>query len=105
MKKIIIIAIAIFTLAANAGAQTVRTNENSNLKGERARVKEGIKNGTITKEEAKKIRKEAKDVKRANHRANADGVVTKREKAKIAKQDRQLDGTIAKAKHNKRNRK
>ncbi len=104
MKKIIFIAIAMITIAASATAQKVRANENNNLKGERKRIAAGIKDGSITKVEAKQIRKQAKDVKCATRKANADGVVTKREKVNIAKQDRQLDASIAKGKHNNRRR-
>jgi hypothetical protein len=103
MKKILILAIAIVTIAASANAQRV-ANENNTIKDERIRVAQGVKNGTITKAEAKKIKCEAKDVKKAQRRANADGVVTNREKAKIAKQDRELDATIAKSKNNNRRR-
>lgn len=108
MKKVILFFAIVIATTVSVNAQTQKhlgkRNEDMNLKGEKARVKEGIKSGEITKAEAKRIKKEAKDVQHAKHRANADGTITKREQMRIAKQDRQLDKTIRKTKHNKRDR-
>ncbi len=102
MKKVtLLLAIIIATVGLNAQN---RTNENNNLKGERARVKQGVRSGEITRGEAKVIKKQAVDVQQAKTAAKADGVVTKREKATVAKQDRQLDRTIRRTKHNSRDR-
>ena len=46
------------------------------------------------------INKQAKDVKQAKKSALKDGHITRVERAKIAKQDRQLDRTIYRKKHN-----
>lgn len=80
-------------------------SEDMNLKGEKARIKQGVKSGEITKGEAVKISKEVRDVQRAKRRAKADGKITRKERRKIAKQDRQLDRTIYRTKHNDRDRK
>ncbi|MCE2963912.1 MAG: hypothetical protein ACK5UE_05365 [Chitinophagales bacterium] len=78
--------------------------EDMNFKGERARVKQGIKSGEITRREAAKIHKEKQDVRQAKQNAKADGVVTVEERKEVAKQDRQLDKTIKRTKHNNRRR-
>lgn len=78
--------------------------EDMNFKGERARVKQGIKSGEITRREAAKIRQEKQDVRKAKQNAKADGVVTVEERKEVAKQDRQLDKTIKRTKHNNRRR-
>ena len=108
MKKIILFFAILFAVTVSVNAQTQKhkgkKHEDMSLKGEKARLKEGIKSGEITKDEAKRIKKEAKDVQRAKRKANADGTINKRERAKIAKEDRQLDKTIRKTKHNKKDR-
>ena len=76
--------------------------EDWNLRGERKRTAQGIQSGEINKKEAAVIRKQARDVKQAKRNALADGVVTPKERAKVAVQDRQLDRTIKRAKHNRR---
>jgi hypothetical protein len=104
MKKVILFLALIAFATFNVSAQK-RIKEDRNLKGERKRIVNGVKSGEITKGEAAFIRKQTKDVKKANRCAKADGVVTKKERAKIAKQDHQLDKSIAKSKHNKKSRK
>lgn len=76
--------------------------EDWNLRGERKRTAQGIQSGEINKKEAAVIHKQARDVKQAKRRALADGVVTPKERAKVAVQDKQLDRTIKRAKHNRR---
>ena len=76
--------------------------EDWNLRGERKRTAQGIQSGEINKKEAAVIHKQARDVKQAKRNALADGVVTPKERAKVAVQDRQLDRTIKRAKHNRR---
>lgn len=82
------------------GISYAQQREDMNLRGEKKRVAQGIRTGEINRKEAKIIHKEAKDVKRAERKAKADGIITPRERARIAKQDRQLDKTIHRAKHN-----
>lgn len=103
MKKTIVLAAIIFAATVSLQAQTAG-NENMNLKGEKARVRQGVKSGEIKKNEARVIKKQALDVQQAKNKAKADGVVTKKEKVGIAKQDRQLDRTIRRTKHNGRKR-
>lgn len=101
MRKIFVIALLI------GGSMTLvaQQKEDMNLKGERARIKEGKKSGEITHREMKRVHKEKHDVKEAIHDAKQDGVVTPTERKEIAKEDRQLDKTIHRVKHNDRRRK
>ena len=100
--KSLAIAIVAILISFSVDAQQ---KEDMNFKGERKRVKQGIKSGEVTKREAKSIRKHAEDVKRAKVAAKADGKITAKERARIAKQDRQLDRTIYRKKHNNKKRK
>ena len=96
--KNLVLAIALFSSVFAFSQQ----KEDWNLRGERKRTAQGIQSGEINKKEAAVIRKQARDVKQAKRNALADGVVTPKERAKVAVQDRQLDRTIKRAKHNRR---
>lgn len=94
--KNLILSIAIVTSLASFAQQ----REDRNLRGERKRVAQGLHSGEIKPAETVAIEKQARDVKQAKRAAAADGQVTVREKANIARQDRQLDRTIYRKKHN-----
>ena len=96
--KNLVLAIALFSSVFAFSQQ----KEDWNLRGERKRTAQGIQSGEINKKEAAVIHKQARDVKQAKRRALADGVVTPKERAKVAVQDKQLDRTIRRAKHNRR---
>ena len=96
--KNLVLAIALFSSVFAFSQQ----KEDWNLRGERKRTAQGIQSGEINKKEAAIIHKQARDVKQAKRNALADGVVTPKERAKVAVQDRQLDRTIKRAKHNRR---
>lgn len=101
MKTLIkksILALSLLSFAISFSQQ----KEDWNLRGERKRTAQGIQSGEINRKEAAIIHKQARDVKQAKRRALADGKVTPRERAKVAVQDKQLDRTIRRAKHNRR---
>ena len=94
--KNLVLSFAILTSVLSFAQQ----REDRNLRGERKRVAQGIKSGEIKPREAVAIEKQARDVKQAKRAAAADGQVTVKERAKIARQDKQLDRTIYRKKHN-----
>jgi hypothetical protein len=96
--KNLVLAIALFSSVFAFSQQ----KEDWNLRGERKRTVQGIQSGEINRKEAAVIHKQAKDVKQAKKRAVADGVITPKERAIIAVQDKQLDRTIRRTKHNRR---
>ncbi|WP_415326110.1 hypothetical protein [Chryseobacterium sp. MMS23-Vi53] len=83
-----------------SGFSFAQQREDLNLRGERKRVAQGVRSGEISRREAAIIHNQANDVRQAKRIAKADGVVTPRERAIIAREDRQLDKTIYRAKHN-----
>jgi hypothetical protein len=95
MKNLVIVA-ALLTSAFSFAQRA----ENRNQVGERHRVAQGVKSGEINKTEAATIHQEAKDVKQAKRAAVSDGQVTPKERAAVAKQDRELDKTIYETKSN-----
>ena len=101
MKKVFL-AIMIIGGSLSLVAQQ---KEDRNFKGENARIQQGKASGEITKGEMKHIKHKKDDVRAAKQAAKADGVVTKEERKVIAKEDRQLDRTIQRTKHNSKKRK
>ncbi|WP_428225638.1 hypothetical protein [Flavobacterium sp.] len=97
MKKIVFAAL-LLTVSVSFAQQ----REDMNLRGEKRRVANGIKSGEINKHEAKVIENKAEQLQHVEAKAKADGEITAKERAKIARKDAQLDRTIHKTKHNRR---
>ncbi len=94
-KTILLIAV-FFTVSTAASAQSNNT--------QKQRVKQGIKQGEITKAEADKIREQRKGVRAEVKEARADGIVTKEEKKDIYKERKDANKAIVRAKHNNKAR-
>lgn len=76
----------------------------ANAQNQPQRIRQGVKNGEITKAERAKIAKQRQDVKQAVVVAKADGIVTKEEKKIIVVEKKQASKTIYRKKHNNRSR-
>lgn len=101
MKNLLISALAMTLLISTAEARRDQKREHH----QQSRIKQGVQAGTVTRKEAKKLRKGQKRVDHMQMKANADGVVTAKEKLKIEKaQDKQSE-LIYKQKHDDQNRK
>ena len=101
MKSLLISALAMTLLISTAEARRDQNREHS----QQGRIKQGVQAGTLTRKEAKNLRKGQKRVDHMQLKANADGVVTPKEKLKIEKaQDKQSE-LIYKQKHDEQNRK
>lgn len=102
MKKLLMcVAAAGIMLAPAMIGQEVVKGRASNQK---ARVKEGVASGELTKHEARSIAKDERKIKRETKAAAADGTVTAAEKAKITKDQTKVSKKIARDKHNDRTR-
>ena len=62
------------------------------------------RSGEITKKEAKKIKRQQKNIRKAEKRAKRDGVVTKKEARRIERKQDRASKNIRRAKHNKKKR-
>ncbi|MEO7263372.1 MAG: hypothetical protein ABIW38_00600 [Ferruginibacter sp.] len=96
MKAVKIFAACFIMLLAfaNADAQTTQRN----------RVKQGIRSGELTRHETKVIAHQKKDMHQDIKAAKADGVVTTAEKQEIKQDNKQLNRSIYRKKHNRRDR-
>ncbi|MFH1760266.1 MAG: hypothetical protein ABIA63_04120 [bacterium] len=65
------------------------------------RIEQGVKNGSITKEEAARLIKEQRKIKRAERRAKSDGELSKHERKTLEKRQDKASRHIASQKHDK----
>lgn len=102
-KRIMFAALFVlgFTMASFAQNTPVVDKREANQK---ARIKEGVKSGEITKHEAKNLAKQQRHVKKAEAKAKADGEVTAAERAKLDRKQDRASKNIAKQKHDKQDR-
>ena len=82
-------------LAATAQAQNAT---------ERSRIKQGVKNGELTRNETARLVKQQKEIRQDVKEAKYDGKVTKRERHEIRHNKRKASKNIYVKKHNKRDR-
>ena len=94
----ILAALSIFSfMAFSATAQTANRSD-------RAKIKQGVKSGELTKKETHNLVKQERHIKRETRRAKADGVVTKAERRNIYVDKKKADANIYRKKHNNRER-
>ncbi|MFM2125704.1 MAG: hypothetical protein RL328_2155 [Acidobacteriota bacterium] len=74
-------------------------------KNQKARIKEGVKDGSITRREAKELKQDQKEIRQDVKDARADGVVTGKEAAKITREQNKASRDIYKQKNDKQNQK
>jgi hypothetical protein len=76
------------------------TQEREREANQKARSKEGVASGEITKKEAAGLAHDQRKINRQVNKAKADGVVTPHEKAKITREQNAESKKIYKDKHN-----
>ena len=69
---------------------------------QKARIRQGVKSGELTKGEARKLHQEQKTIQAEKQMAKADGKVTPEERAKLRKDQNKASRDIYRLKHNKR---
>ncbi len=96
MKAVKIFAACIIMLLAftNADAQTTQRN----------RVKQGVRSGELTRHETKAIAHQKKEMHQDVKAVKADAVITTAEKKEIKQDNKQLNKSIYRKKHNSRDR-
>lgn len=68
------------------------------------RINQGVKSGTLTKKETTNLKLQQGDIRRTKRQAKADGVVTRKEKARIVHKQNKANRNIHRKKHNQRTR-
>ena len=78
---------------------------NQRKENEKDRIKAGVKDGSLTKAEAAKLKAEQAKVNKDIREARKDGEVTVKERAKINKEQNKLSKDIAKQRKDKQKQK
>lgn len=110
MKKSIGLIFAIFALVcglsfeANAQQQDKRAGVNKHQRHQQKRIFQGVKSKELTRKEFYRLEKEQNQIRRMEKRFKSDGKLTKRERAKLAYEQKQASRHIYKQKHDKQDR-
>jgi hypothetical protein len=71
---------------------------------QRARIRQGVNSGELTRGEQAKANGEERGIRRAKKRAESDGTVTPEEQAKLKARENRASRSIRRLKHNNRTR-
>ena len=105
MKKAILIMTILIFASSGVFAQNIKTPKiNKKQKIQADKIKQGVKSGELTHKETKKLLKLEAKLQKKKRIAKADGVITPKEKAKLRKLSKRLDGQIYKQKHDTQKR-
>lgn len=98
------------TIAFFMGVMTVMAQSNETPRADerqqnqRARIRDGVKDGELTRRETARARKDQREIRRTEKRAKADGKVTKKEKAIIEHKQDKASRKIRRNKHDAQER-
>lgn len=100
-KHIFLIAILSLGMVWGASAQTATTPKVSKRQVTQSkRIKQGVKNGELSKGETAVLGKQQGSINRSKRRAKADGQVTPGERAKLHKRQNRAHRNIKRKKNN-----
>lgn len=100
-KKVLVsIITCIFSGQLIAGTPLIDERQQN----QKQRIKQGIKSGELTKKESKRLINGQTQLQKMEYRAKADGVVTKKERARLHNKANKESAKIAKNKHDKQKR-
>lgn len=100
LSRLLTVIATVITLSGLAVIEAKADQTDTRQKRQRKRIQQGVKEGEISKDEAKKLRKGNRRVKRMEKKAKKDGTVTKKEKRKLNKAQNKQSKRIHKAKNN-----
>ena len=102
MKKTLfslLAACGLLAVSTAAMAQTATPVINARQHNERARIRQGVASGELTRPEAARLRGREADIRQDKRAAKADGVVTRDERQDIRKDENQASRAIYRQKH------
>lgn len=92
-------ALALFATSTVASAQTRTPGINARQANERARIRQGVASGELTRPEAARLRAREADISQDKRAAKADGIVTRDERQDIRQDERHASRAIHRQKH------
>ena len=103
MKKLILFFALIGGISFFASAQTTPRVAKKQVK-QSVRIAEGVASGELTRHEAKQLKRQQKHIQVEKRVAKADGVVTRKERAHIRRDQRIANRSIYQQKHDNQSR-
>ncbi len=100
LRAAILAAILASTTTHAAGTNTPVLDQRQ--ENQERRIEQGVESGALNANEAARLEAQQNRVQRAEDRAKADGVVTRRERAVLHHRQDHTSGNIARKKHNAR---
>lgn len=100
-------AVVVFSAAAYAAkAQTTTTTKKpvSTIKNDKARIKQGVKSGELTKPETARLAAQTAKLKNEKEAYKADGVVTAQERKEYRSDKKKVSRRIYRQKHDAQTR-
>lgn len=102
----ITLAVSVLTLVSQFVISSTLAGDRVNARQhrQRERIAEGVKSGELSQEETKKLRREERRIRKAEHRMRKDGELDAGEKAKLEKMQDKASKDIYELKHNEEKR-
>jgi hypothetical protein len=102
--KAVVIAVT-FAFAGSAFAQTATPGIDKRQANQEKRIDQGVKSGELTKREANRLEKREDKLQKDKEKAQADGVVTKKERRQLNREANRDSKAISRQKHDAQKRK
>ena len=99
-KVLVSITACLFSTQLMAGTPVLDERQQN----QKQRIKQGIKSGELTKKESKRLINGQAQLQKMEYKAKSDGVVTKKERARLQNKANKESAKIAKNKHDKQKR-
>ena len=105
MKKLFLVLFAAFLFTGfNAFAQTKTPKVTKKQINQHKRIAQGVKSGELTRIEAKRLMKQERKLQKHKVIAKSDGVVTRKERARLNAEANRLSKKIYIQKHDRQKR-
>ena len=104
MKTIKSIAAALVSILLLGNLLFAQGTINQRERRQQRRIADGVKDGDLTRKEARKLEKQQAKIHAAEAKAKADGEFTTKERARIQKKENKASRQIYKEKHDKQTR-
>src|SRR5688572_19182951 len=104
MKKIIVLALLLTVIMSGSALAQSTPHVDARQEAQRERITEGIGSGEVTRHEARRLKKEQRHIRKTERKAEADGVVTTRERRKLDHKQDRVSRDIRRQKHDQQDR-
>lgn len=102
MKRVLILCMLAGLGIASVSAQTATPRVTKRQVRQQARIEQGVKGGELTRHETKALERQQGKIAVDKRKAKSDGVVTPKERVKLAKEQNRANRRIYRLKHNGR---